>query len=76
MNVDSIIRNAENQVAAALKNKVERLISATKNRDTLLMQINQLTADLNRIVSNKVKVAALPALPPKNRVAEDPTQLE
>lgn len=48
--LDAIIRNAENQVAVALRNKVDRFVKSKKNRVELLLDIRQLTEDLTTIV--------------------------
>lgn len=55
MNLEQITRNAENQVAASLKSKVERFMSSKKKekRIELATEIDKLTGDLVQIVGYK-----------------------
>lgn len=72
MNLEQITRNAENQVAAALRNKVDRFMSSKKRdrRLDLLLDINNLAQDLVQITCAKVDLSLLekkevPPLPAK-----------
>jgi hypothetical protein len=74
MSLEQITRNAENQVAASLKSKVERFMSSKKKdrRVELAAEIGQLCNDLQVIVSHQpnfsvYKREAIAPLPAKLR---------
>ena len=74
MNLQSITRNAENQVASALRTKVERFEKSTKRetRLELLLAISNLAQDLVNITCMATDKSILekkpvPPMPPKNR---------
>jgi hypothetical protein len=77
MNLEQITRNAENQVAAALRNKVDRFISAKKNRHQLTLDILQLADDLKSIVFRRAyeperkPLAPLPARELRTNLADE-----
>jgi hypothetical protein len=65
MNLETITRNAENQVAAALKNKVDRFIASKKKdrRLELLLDINNLAQDLTQITCSKPDLSLMEKKP-------------
>lgn len=79
MNLQQITRNAENQVAASLKAKVERFMKSKKSesRLALLLDIRNLAQDLQEITCRKTdydmlsKPEAVSPLPPKTRNLAD-----
>ena len=74
MNISQITRNAENQVASALRTKVERFEKSTKRetRLELLLAISNLAQDLVNITcmatdKTLLEKKPVPPMPPKNR---------
>lgn len=74
MNISTITRNAENQVASVLKGKVERFMSSKKDRLQKAQEILHLADQLGILVRKNVANAPewparepLTPLPPKSR---------